>query len=124
MQDFTHQSRDSSMNRTEPPTTSRLQPTCSVLQPSPCAAPIAGRPADAANDPHMSPGAVGKSALLNKAHERLVAAESGQSSKYSRRRIADFRNRLTGAAEPGTADRLQLICAERVQVTTTERGTK
>jgi hypothetical protein len=72
----------------------------------------------------MSPGAVGKSALLNKARERLVAAESGQSSKYSRRRIADLRNRLTGPAEPGTADLLQLICAERVQVTTTERGTK
>ena len=112
------------MNRTEPPT-SQPQPNCGVVRPAPWAAPFVGRPADAANDPHVSPaGSVCTSALLNKARERLAAAESGQSSKYSRRRIAAVRNRLTWAAEPGTADRLQLICAAHVQVTTTERGAK
>ena len=113
------------MNCTDHPTTSQLQPNSGVVQPAPCAAPFVGRPADAANDPHVSPaGSVCTSALLNKARERLAAAESGQSSKYSRRRIAPVRNRLTWAAEPGTADRLQLICAAHVQVTTTERGAK
>lgn len=94
------------------------------MQPTPCAAPLLGRPAHAANDPHMSPGAVGKSALLNKARDRMAAVESGQSSKYSQRSVSRFRDRLTWAAGLGTAERLQLISAEHVQATTTERGAK
>lgn len=112
------------MNRTEHPTTSQPQPDCSDTQPAPYAVPLVGRPADAANDPHMSPGAAGKSALLIKARERMAAAESGQSSEYSQRSVAGFRNRLRWAAELGTAERLQLNCAEHVQATTTERGAK
>ena len=99
------------MNCTDHPTTSQLQPNSGVVQPAPCAAPFVGRPADAANDPDMSSGAYGKSALLNKARERMAAVESGQSSKYSQRSIAGFRDRLTWAAE-------------HVQATTTERGAK
>ena len=112
------------MNRTEHPTPSQPQPIGGIVQPTPCAAPPVCCPADAANDPHMSPGAVGKSALLDKARERMAAAESGQSSKYSQRSVARFRDRLTWAAGLGTAERLQLISAEHVQATTTERGAK
>lgn len=85
------------MNRTEHPTTSRPQPDRGVAQPATCAARIVGRPADAANDPHIAPGAVGKSAVLNKARERMAATESGQSSKYSQRSIARFRQSLKPA---------------------------
>ena len=85
------------MTRTEHPTTSQPQPVGGVVQPTPCAAPLVGCPADAANDPHMSPGAVGKSALLNRARDRMAAFESGQSSKSSQRRIARFRPSLKRA---------------------------